>query len=116
MLFCVNNKRFLKIMPEEKTSNKKTAKNGGYSAKDIYVLEGVEPVRKRPGMYIGSTGPDGLQHLLVEIFDNSRDEAMNGFCNEVEVALLPNGLFRIADKDRWLPYYVLPFSIVGLIV
>ncbi|MCX6713651.1 MAG: hypothetical protein NTV48_00915, partial [Candidatus Vogelbacteria bacterium] len=52
-----------------------------YGSDDIVVLEGLEPVRLRPGMYIGSTGTDGLHHLLVEIFDNSRDEAMNGSCN-----------------------------------
>ena len=74
-----------------------------YDAEDIVVLEGLEPVRKRPGMYIGSTGPDGLQHLLVEIFDNSRDEAMNGFCNEIEVALLPGEIVRVADNGAGIP-------------
>jgi DNA gyrase subunit B len=54
-----------------------------YSADDISVLEGLEPVRKRPGMYIGSTGPDGLHHLIKEIFDNSRDEAMAGHCDHI---------------------------------
>ena len=61
----------------------KVAKKRKYDAEDIVVLEGLEPVRKRPGMYIGSTGPDGLHHLLVEIFDNSRDEAINGACNQI---------------------------------
>jgi len=74
-----------------------------YGADDIIVLEGLEPVRKRPGMYIGSTGEDGLHHLLVEIFDNSRDEAMNGFCNEIEVALLPDGIVRIVDNGAGIP-------------
>ena len=74
-----------------------------YSADDIVVLEGLDPVRKRPGMYIGSTGEDGLHHLLVEIFDNSRDEAMNGFCNEIEVALLPDGIVRIVDNGAGIP-------------
>ncbi len=74
-----------------------------YDAEDILVLEGLEPVRKRPGMYIGSTGPDGLQHLLVEIFDNSRDEAMNGSCNEIEVALLPGHAVRVADNGAGIP-------------
>ena len=72
-------------MPKE--SSKQPAVVSGkrkYDAEDIVVLEGLEPVRKRPGMYIGSTGTDGLHHLLVEIFDNSRDEAMNGACDEIE--------------------------------
>ncbi|MFH1169967.1 MAG: DNA topoisomerase subunit B [Candidatus Vogelbacteria bacterium] len=74
-----------------------------YDADDILVLEGLEPVRKRPGMYIGSTGADGLHHLLVEIFDNSRDEAMNGACDEIEVALLPDGVVRVVDNGAGIP-------------
>lgn len=79
------------------------AKTNGYTASDIYVLEGLEPVRKRPGMYIGSTGVDGLHHLIWEVFDNSRDEAMGGFANEVEVVLLPNNRVRVADNGRGIP-------------
>lgn len=82
---------------------KNEAKKDHYDAESITVLEGLEPVRKRPGMYIGSTGPDGLQHLLVEIFDNSRDEAMNGFCNEIEVVILPGNAIRVADNGRGIP-------------
>lgn len=78
-------------------------KKSSYSAESITVLEGLEPVRKRPGMYIGTTGPDGLHHLIWEIFDNSRDEAMGGFANEIEVALLPNNRIRIADNGRGIP-------------
>ncbi len=74
-----------------------------YGASDIYVLEGLEPVRKRPGMYIGSTGIDGLHHLIWEVFDNSRDEAMGGFADEVEVALLPGNKIRVADNGRGIP-------------
>ncbi len=74
-----------------------------YDADDILVLEGLEPVRKRPGMYIGSTGTDGLHHLLVEIFDNARDEAMNGRANEIEVALLPGNAVRVADNGAGIP-------------
>lgn len=74
-----------------------------YGAEQITVLEGLEAVRKRPGMYIGSTGPDGLHHMLVEIFDNGRDEAMGGFADEVEVALLPDGVVRVADNGRGIP-------------
>lgn len=81
-----------------KTPDKKT-----YSADDIQVLEGLEPVRKRPGMYIGSTGPDGLHHMIWEIFDNSRDEAMGGHANHIEVALLPNNYIRIVDNGRGIP-------------
>jgi len=77
--------------------------NRGYSASDITILEGLEPVRKRPGMYIGTTGPDGLHHLVWEIFDNSRDEAMGGFANDVEVVLLPGNRIRVADNGRGIP-------------
>jgi len=86
----------------EKTKNKKN----GYTAEDIYILEGLEPVRKRPGMYIGSTGVDGLHHLIWEVFDNGRDEAMGGFANEVEVALLPGNRVRVADNGRGIPVEV----------
>ena len=81
----------------------KVQKESKYGSDEIVVLEGLEPVRKRPGMYIGSTGPDGLQHLMVEIFDNSRDEAMNGFCDEIEVAILPGDVIRVADNGRGIP-------------
>src|SRR5215210_5813028 len=80
-------------------------KTGGssYGAADITVLEGLEAVRRRPGMYIGTTGPDGLHHLITEIFDNSRDEAMGGFANDIEVALLPNNRVRVVDNGRGIP-------------
>lgn len=81
---------------------KKETKNA-YNASDISVLEGLEPVRKRPGMYIGSTGPDGLHHLIREIFDNSRDEAMGGFCDHIEIALLPGNMIRVVDNGRGIP-------------
>ena len=81
----------------------KEPKKANYGADSIQVLEGLEPVRKRPGMYIGSTGPAGLHHLVWEIFDNSRDEAMNGHANRVEVALLPDGLVRVVDNGRGIP-------------
>jgi len=82
---------------------KKDEKVDGYGAEDIVVLEGLEPVRKRPGMYIGSTGPEGLHHLVWEIFDNSRDEAMGGFADHIEVALLPNNRVRVVDNGRGIP-------------
>ncbi|OGZ34278.1 MAG: DNA gyrase subunit B [Candidatus Portnoybacteria bacterium RBG_19FT_COMBO_36_7] len=84
-------------------NGKKENNNVSYEAKDIYVLEGLEPVRKRPGMYIGSTGVDGLHHLIWEVVDNSLDEAMAGFCNEVEVALLPGNKVKVRDNGRGIP-------------
>ncbi len=83
------------------TSDKKKTSN--YSAESITVLEGLEPVRKRPGMYIGTTGPDGLHHLITEIFDNSRDEAMGGFADDIEVTLLPGNKVRVVDNGRGIP-------------
>ncbi|MFA6325458.1 MAG: DNA topoisomerase (ATP-hydrolyzing) subunit B [Candidatus Paceibacterota bacterium] len=74
-----------------------------YGASDISVLEGLDPVRRRPGMYIGTTGPEGLHHLVWEIFDNSRDEAMGGFCDDIEVVLLPGNRIRVADNGRGIP-------------
>lgn len=82
---------------------KEDTKKGSYGADQITVLEGLDPVRKRPGMYIGTTGPDGLHHLIWEIFDNSRDEAMGGFCNDIEVALLPGNKVRVVDNGRGIP-------------
>jgi DNA gyrase subunit B len=79
------------------------AKEKTYGADAIQVLEGLEPVRKRPGMYIGTTGPDGLHHLINEIFDNSRDEAMGGHANDIEVALLPHNRVRVVDNGRGIP-------------
>ena len=79
------------------------AKKDNYGADSIQVLEGLEPVRKRPGMYIGTTGPSGLHHLITEIFDNSRDEAMGGFADHIEVALLPNNRVRVVDNGRGIP-------------
>jgi len=78
-------------------------KKTSYGADSIQVLEGLEPVRKRPGMYIGSTGPDGLHHLIWEVFDNSRDEAMNGYADRIEVALLPEDYIRVVDNGRGIP-------------
>jgi len=88
----------------------KAKKAGGhlYDATNISVLEGLEPVRKRPGMYIGSTGPEGLHHLVKEIFDNSRDEAMASEANEIEIVLLPGELVRVADNGRGIPTGIHP--------
>jgi DNA gyrase subunit B len=88
---------------EEKKKNKDV-----YDAESISVLEGLEPVRRRPGMYIGSTGPEGLHHLVWEIFDNSRDEAMGGYCNHIEVTLLPGNSVRVVDNGRGIPVDIHP--------
>ena len=92
-----------KATKNTKEKEVKNAKGHHYSAQDITVLEGLEPVRKRPGMYIGTTGPDGLHHLIWEVFDNARDEAMGGFANDVEVTLLPGNRVRVVDNGRGIP-------------
>ena len=91
-----------------KNEAKKGAEGASYSAKDIQVLEGLEPVRKRPGMYIGSTGIDGLHHLIWEVFDNSLDEAMAGYAHNIEVALLPDNKVRVIDDGRGIPTDIHP--------
>ncbi len=83
--------------------SKKPKIESSYEAKDIYVLEGLEPVRKRPGMYIGSTGPEGLHHLVYEVTDNSLDEAMAGYCKNIEVQLLPGEKVKCVDDGRGIP-------------
>src|SRR5580704_13829530 len=89
-------------------TSKKASSSSSYDASSITVLEGLEPVRKRPGMYIGTTGPDGLHHLIWEIFDNSRDEAMGGFADDIEIVLLPGGYVRVADNGRGIPVNIHP--------
>lgn len=90
---------------QEKKEEKKSG-DSSYSAKDIFVLEGLEPVRKRPGMYIGSTGVDGLHHLIWEVVDNSIDEAMAGYAKNIVVELLPESAVRVSDDGRGIPVEV----------
>src|SRR3989339_324849 len=100
------------VMPEpvkaefamvKKSEVKKARKDGEYTAKDIYVLKGLEPVRLRPGMYIGGTGLDGLHHLIWEVVDNCLDEAMAGYAKNIEVVLLPENRVRVSDDGRGIP-------------
>ncbi|GAG50305.1 unnamed protein product, partial [marine sediment metagenome] len=94
-------------MTKDKPSRAKP-KNNDYRAKDIQVLEGREAVRRRPGMYIGSTDQRGLHHLVYEITYNSIDEAMAGFCSNIWVTFCQDGTIRVEDNGRGIPVDIHP--------
>lgn len=97
-----------KEIKEEAGEIMDTKGSATYSAKDIHVLEGLDPVRKRPGMYIGSTGTDGLHHLIWEIVDNSLDEAIAGYAKNVRLELLPDNRVAVSDDGRGIPVDIHP--------